>query len=133
MYNENPDSFNKNWVEFDLTGEDAFYATYDVLEAYCAKYGYANLSDLRDDFQQIIGDYDFDIRYPLGKVFALNHGVMPYKWWWKYKYKMNGRLLSIIIDIRKVNRLVGSLKYFKIYTDNCIIICGKEDLEIWQT
>nr|WP_312577693.1 hypothetical protein [Sedimentibacter sp.] len=129
LYRNDKEKFISDWSEFELTDKEAEENIYSLLDAYCAYHGYAYLSESRCDMQQIIDSYTFDYKYPIGKIFSLNHNVKPEHWWWKYSNKMKGRVIRIVIDTRKVKKVIGNLKYFQLYTENFILLCGK-DLEI---
>jgi hypothetical protein len=125
QYDEDPVNFHTNWVAFNITGKEAAQEVWDILSDYCKYYGYAYLSDLRDFMKEQTDDHNGDsYKYPMGQVFALNHFVQPARWWWRYTQKMNGRTLSLVIVAKTVQRLVGDLANFTIYTNEYRLNCG---------
>jgi len=124
-YLDDPKDFYNKWVKFDLPKDEAPMDVWDLLFDYCHLYGYSYLSELRDIDDRLIADYEGDAyRYPMGRVFALNHFVEPANWFWKFTHKMKGRSVQVIIDTHIVIRLVGDLSQFKVFTKSYIIECG---------
>jgi len=128
-YLDNPDDFNPNWVEFDLKDKEASENVWDLLYDYCTLYWYAFLSGSYelDLSEKLEADYNLELyRYPMGKVFNLNHFVKPKKWWWKYTYKMKWRVIQVTINTDTVTHIKWNLKEFTIYMWNFKIIFGEK-------
>lgn len=128
QYKADPSTFHREWVEFDLVGDEAQENAWDLLYDYCHLHGYAKLTDIRsrdpgrEDWEDVSGEAYY---YPMGRVFALDHPLAPASWWWRYTHRMRGRLVRIIIDSRLVERLAGSLDSFSISTHGYQIRCGR--------
>lgn len=121
-YNEDKDKFLENWYSFDLLGEEASLNVWDLLYDFSSYYGYSYLKDFRDFLEKMEADHSGELYlYPMGKVFSFNHFVRPSKWWWKYKYKMKGRIIELIIDTNKVSRINGNLKDFYVQFNDSLV------------
>ncbi len=127
-YKKAPNSFENDYVKFNLLGDDAIGNVWDLLYDYCHYHGYAFLTEIRDFTSQLTDDLLGDSSYnsPFGKVFALDHFVKPYRWWWRFTGKVKGRTVRLIISVNDVTRIVGSLDDFILYTNNFVIRCNKE-------
>jgi len=121
-YIEDKDKFLHEWFSFDLIGEEASLNVWDLLYDFSSYYGYSYLKDFRDFSDKLEADYSGELfLYPMGKEFSFNHFVKPQKWWWKYRYKMKGRSVELIIDTQKVIRIDGNLKDFTIHFNDSFV------------
>lgn len=119
------DSFESEWVKFDITGSEASENIWKLLYDYSDYYGYSCLSDLQLTHQEIEDKYIGDsFSFPMGKVFAFNHCVKPDRWWWRYTRRMKRHIVSVIINVSDVKRLKGNLNNFKVYMKSFCMQCN---------
>ena len=135
-YTADPERFHREWVEFDLLGDEALHNTWDLLCDHCSLYGYAKPTDLssfqaqrKDDLDE--GDGSMD---PMGRVLALDHHLpsnRPLQGFYDkiISRKGTGRTVRVVIALSTVKRLLGSLSSFTIFVPGLRIACG-ENLEI---
>lgn len=122
MHREDKAKFLLEWYSFDLINEEASQNIWDLLNDFSAYYGYSYLKDYRDFSDKLKDDHSGEnYLYPMGKVFSFNHFVKPAKWWWKYRYRMKGRSIELLIDINKVRRMNGNLKDFYIQFNDSVV------------
>ena len=121
-YQKDKDEFLIKWFSFDIRDSEAKFNVWDLLYDYSIYYGYSYLTDFREFPDKIISDYEGEsMLFPMGKAFYFTHFVKPNKWWWKLRYKMNGRKIEILIDVEKVKIIKGNLTEFYIqFTDSVI-------------
>jgi hypothetical protein len=125
-YNSDKQKFISEWYTFDLLGDVASLNAWDLLYDFSTYYGYSFLKDFRDFSEKLEADYSGELfSYPMGKVFSFNHFVKPAKWWWKYRYKMKGRTVELIIDVNKITKINGNLTDFYIHFNDTSIRFNK--------
>jgi hypothetical protein len=108
-----PYRFREEWVCFDLQGEDAQKDVWDLLYDYSALTRNSRIKDIRDFASQIVASYSGDsYLYPMGRVFVMEFPInLPVPWWKKF-WKRPAHNVSIMIDINRVQKLVGNLSEF---------------------
>jgi hypothetical protein len=131
IYMNNKESFEKQWLKFDLSGDEIIENLYDILSDYCTCFGHSILQGFMDVNDEITYSYTGDtLRLPLGEIFSLRHYNKPYIWWWRLFRRMKTRKIDIIIDSKKITRIVGELSDFKIYTQTHIILLKENQIVI---
>lgn len=127
QYKDDPQSFVSDYVHFELLDKDAINNVWDLLYDYCHYLGYAFLTDIRSFTSKLKNDYEGDsYTFPMGKIFALDHFVKSYCWWWRFMSKKKGRTVRLIISADYVTRIVGTLDNFLLYTNNFVVRCNHE-------
>jgi len=125
----NPSSFYLNWVWFDTkdhVGDDVW----DLLLDYCQYYGHSFLR--REEFLREETSYEetsYDDEDFMDAPFSINHPIYSDSWLSKFIKKEITRNITIVIDPLRVNRIVGTLQKFIIYSKDFNLVCGN-DLEI---
>ncbi len=123
-HRDDPEAFRREWVCFDLAGDEASRDTWDLLYDYCHLYGFAFLSDMRDFGQVAADDWAGEsYTYPMGKAFKMNYRTSPRSWWKKLLSPEIDSAVSVIIDTAKVRRLQGTLSDFVFQTDGLTMWC----------
>jgi hypothetical protein len=131
MYNRSPKKFYEDFVKFDFIDDEARKNALTVLESYCMLHGYAKFSE--------INSYNHPDEYILrdiintnepARFFCITHFVKPSKWWWKYKYKMTGRDIKVVLDIEKIRGIRGDLNSLTVKTETTIIEFSKDEIKL---
>jgi hypothetical protein len=108
-----PKGFHKECVCFNLQGEDAREDAWDLLNAYSTLTRISRIKDIRDIASQVVASYSGDsYLYPMGRVFLIEFPINLPAPWWKRFWKRPDHNVSIMIDINRVQKLVGSLSEF---------------------
>lgn len=125
LQQENPQKFTKEWVEFNLSNEDASENVVDLLYDYCYLHGQSYLSEVREDQGGYPSMHIASDDPPISKIFALNHWIQPRRWWRRFLKPNGGREISIFIDREVVFRLMGTLDNFALLGDRMCIRCAR--------
>lgn len=127
-YKANPMDFIKTHVYFDLQNNQAKSNVWLLLANYCQCFGFAHLSDIRNE-EKLLDDSNTSftsVECPMGAVFALDHTVKPYHWWWRISHSMKNRTVRTIISVRDIDRIIGTLSDFFIITKYIVIRCNRK-------
>ena len=122
-YDLDHEYFINEWVNFELTNEEAVNNVWDLLSDYCFYYGHALLTDTRGGQQQMIDELNGDTSYylPMGNIFALTVKAKHNNFSLRTAFK-NTPQTDILINANKITRIAGRLVWFDIYFDNSSVI-----------
>lgn len=111
--------FYLNWFWFDTKNirEDVRR----LFEAYCYFHDHSGYVFTRDfnthkHFSEYNYFLEFFLRYP---VYPTN------TWWHKLMHKKGFGSIDIVINANRINRIVGTLEKFIVYTKDFKLVCGK--------
>jgi len=137
-----PKGFHKEYVCFDLQGEDARDDAWDLLNDYSTLTQISRIKDIRDFASQVVATYSGDsYLYPMGRVFVIEFPINLPAPWWKRFWKCPDHKVSIMIDINRVQKLVGSLSEFTMmsmgfsarFSQSGVVIFQAPELDISTT
>jgi hypothetical protein len=124
FYQEDPDTFHREWVEFNLKGREAQDNAWDLLYDYCSLSRIGYLEDMRSEVQAFVADYVGDsYTYPMGRVFALRvfagHTVAS------FLHLRSRPTLTLEIQTSQIVSAIGTLEDFRLQFRHCTFQCGK--------
>jgi len=127
LYESDRELFLRQWVRFELAGENAQNNIWHLLYDYCLCYGHALLSDPRSDHKQMMDDLmgNTTQSLPTGNIFSLLIRTKPYKFTLKKAPKVR-----ILIDAEKAVKIVGQLSNFAIYFENNSVISCSDNITV---
>ena len=131
-YSKNPEVFHKEWVCFDLFGNDASENVWDLLYDYCYYYGITIVRDLRDFTTKLEESYEgLDYNYPMGKIFVLDCYIKPLNRSRKSIFNKIRPNVSILVNCNNTERLTGELRDFIIFSRDFIVRCNDKGVVVF--
>ena len=134
-----PIRFRKEWVCFDLQGEDAREDAWDLLYDYSALTRNSRIKDIRDFASQVVASHSGDdYLYPMGRVFVMEFQIILPAPWWERFWKRSTHNVSIMVDANRVQKLVGSLSEFTMmctgfsarFSQSGVVVFQAQELDI---
>ena len=123
---EDPDTFFREWVEFDLRGREAQENAWDLLYDYCALSRIGYLADMRSEVHAVLADYAGDsYTYPMGRVFALRVSASHTLASLLHLRPRPRPKLTLEIQTSQIERAFGTLEDFRIQFRHCTFLCGR--------
>jgi len=120
-----PETFQRDWVEFDLRDQEARDNAWDLLYDYCAFYRIGELVDLRTESGAILADLVGDsYTYPMGRIFGMR--VLGTNTVVSSFYLRPRPTVTLVIDTSQVVRACGVLSNFQVECQHCVFHCGKD-------
>ena len=122
---QDPEGFYREWVEFDLRGQEAADNAWDLLYDYCAFRHIGYLMDLRSEIGSIVADYGGDsAANPMGRIFGLRvstgHTLASF-----FHLRRRSKV-TVIVDTSQAVRAYGILAGFRIEFRHWAFDCRKE-------
>lgn len=124
---ENPELFFSEYVEFDFFGEKAISIEIVnlLLYDYCNYYGHSFIQGISSEESNEFIGYDWPYFFPKETTIMISH-VSNVSLFRRLKYRMRKRIISTVINTKKVNRIKGNLSSFYIdYDNDSRIYCGE--------
>lgn len=122
-FKDDPDNFYLNWVWFDIKKNESF-EVFNLFCDYCYYYNYPfswNRESSDDEYSPI--SHPFSISY---KEAGSN------SWLSRFKKGVYVGKIKIVVDPMRINRVVGTLQEFIVYTRDFVLFCGK-NFEVYPT
>ena len=127
-YKRDREEFEREWVRFDLVGEEARIEVTYLLAAYCRLYGFTRLRDLADVMERTLPSEE-RYTYPLGQRFDLCCTVSRPRGWLGIGGQRN-YTVAVPIDAGDVSELVGDLTAFQIVTSPFSLWCSEDGMTV---
>lgn len=111
-----PGNFYLNWAWFDVK-KDSGINIYELFISYCHFYNYPFF------FSKESERYDYD---PIVDKFSINYSENAWGGFLSMFKKKNAIKIKVIIDPMRINRIVGTLENFIVYSKDYKLVCGKD-------
>lgn len=121
---DDPETFVREWVEFDLRGREAQENAWDLLYDYCVLSQIGYLTNMRSKMDSIIADFAGDsYTHPMGRVFGMR--VIGRQTWASLLQIKPRPTITIEIDTDHIVSAAGTLDDFRLQLRHCVFRCGK--------
>ena len=122
---QDPGAFYREWVEFDLRGQEAADNAWDLLYDYCSFRHIGYLANLLSEVESVIADYvEVSAANPMGRTFGLR--VSTGHTHASFFHLRQRPKVTVIVDTSQAVRAYGTLAGFRIEFRHWAFVCRKE-------
>lgn len=126
LYATEPSTFVRDWVQFDLHGEEAGANAWDLLNDYCHYSRIGSLATQQSEIEAIFrGYFENTLAYPMGRIFELRI-CGPHTIGSIIGFTTRRELAAIEVDTRQIKSASGSLTDFILSFEHQTFECGNE-------